>query len=143
MCVYVLYMDAAPGWRRRLDRMLASWQAELPKNTPEPAVRCISILVVFLFPAKLKESLLNQFLLCRNKTVDAAAIHDERNAPAARLLLSPKYSLAISSSMCWFGDTTGHWTECLCGEQQGSLGRLNPPNLHSLCANEDWIDLGC
>jgi len=75
----------------------------------------------FCFLPKLKESLLNQFLLPRNKTLDAAAIHDERNAPAARLLLSPKYSLAISSFMCWFGDTTGHWTECLCGAEQGSL----------------------
>lgn len=49
----------------------------------------------FLFRAKLKELLLNQFLLPRNKMLDARAIHDERNAPAARLLLSPKYSPAF------------------------------------------------
>jgi len=30
-----------------------------------------------------------------NHTLDAPAIHDERNAPAARLLLPLKYSLAI------------------------------------------------
>jgi hypothetical protein len=41
--------------------------------------------------------LLEHFACCplENHTLDAPAIHDERNAPAARSLLSLKYSLAI------------------------------------------------